>query len=431
MWFWIIASLTTLVVAMFFVLALLRARDDDVPTVADYDLQIYRDQLKAAKRDLERGVVSKEDSIRIETEISRRILAADKAHKSEAAATRAQRAPNFATIGVLSFSAMALLGSFWLYQTLGAPGHLDLPLNLRIQQAHDVKENRPSQTVAEARTRPQHRQLEPEHKELLQKLRQAVIENPGDLRGQKLLVGNEASIGDFKTAYRAQIKVLEIKGSAATAQDFADLADLMITAAGGFVSPESEKILQQTLQRDPKNGTALYYTGLMYAQNGRPDIAFRIWRDLLARSAPTDPWVTPVRSQIQEAAAWAGVEYSLPQMTPNAAFSGLAFTGSGSEASSAESYTPNPSADDIAAAAELSDEERDEMVRNMVSQLSDRLTNDGGTAQEWARLIGALGVLGDKERASRIWAEASLVFGAYEAEMEMLLGAARSAGVAE
>ncbi len=205
----------------------------------------------------------------------------------------------------------------------------------------------------------------------------------------------------------------------------------MITAAGGFVSPESEAALQQTLRRDPKNGTALYYTGLMYAQNGRPDIAFRIWRDLLARSAPTDPWVTPVRNQIQEAAAWAGVDYYLPQMTPNAAFSGLTFTGPGSESAATAYDIPGPSADDVAAASELNDEDRDEMVSDMVSRLSERLASDGGTAQEWARLIGALGVLGEKERASKIWAEASVLFGPYKAEMEMLLGAARSAGVAE
>ncbi|HBQ37036.1 MAG TPA: c-type cytochrome biogenesis protein CcmI [Rhodobacteraceae bacterium] len=408
MWFWIIASLIIMVVALFFVLALLRAKDSG-PVAAEFDLQVYRDQLKTTERDLERGVVSIDDSIRIKTEISRRILAADKALKEQ---TDAKRAPVLVTFGVMALTAATLLASFWVYGTIGAPGYPDLPLQLRIEQAREIKANRPRQAQAEAQTPAQNRQVSPKHQELVERLRESVAKKPNDLKGQTLLAGNEAALGNFTAAYRAHSKLIQLKGTKASAKDYADLANLMIMAAGGFVSPEAETALKQSLQRDPQHGTALYYTGLMYAQSGRPDVAFGIWRDLLKTSKASDPWVRPIRSQIQQAASWAGVNYKLPELE-------------------GDSTPAGPTAEDIAAATQMSEQDRQEMVRNMVAQLSGRLADEGGSAQEWARLIRAVGVLGDKERAGKIWTEAQSVFSGKENELEILRAAARSAGVAQ
>ncbi len=186
----------------------------------------------------------------------------------------------------------------------------------------------------------------------------------------------------------------------------------MIMAAGGYVSPEAESALKRALERDPNEGKARYYSGLMFAQNGRPDMAFKLWRELLDRSAPNDPWVAPIRGQIEEVAAWAGVDYTLPAMT-----NGLALAG--------------PDADAVAAATEMSTQERQEMIGNMVAQLSERLASEGGSAQEWAQLIGALGVLGDVEKARAIWGEAQTVFAADADGLAMIRSSAKNAGVAE
>ena len=118
-----------------------------------------------------------------------------------------------------------------------------------------------------------------------------------------LLARNEAALGNFKAAYEAQQAVLSIKGAEATASDYADYADMMILAAGGYVSPEAENALRGALARDASNGTARYYMGLMAAQTGRPDQAFRVW-DALLKEGPSDaPWIAPIRSQIEEMAA--------------------------------------------------------------------------------------------------------------------------------
>ena len=58
-----------------------------------------------------------------------------------------------------------------------------------------------------------------------------------------------------------------------------------------------------------------------------------------------------------------------------------------------------PSADDVAAAGELSPEQRTEMVRGMVERLAERLSRDGSDVEGWLRLVRAYMVLGDRDKA--------------------------------
>ena len=71
------------------------------------------------------------------------------------------------------------------------------------------------------------------------------------------------------------------------------------------------------------------------------------------------------------------------------------------------------------------------MVKGMVDRLSTRLAEEGGTAEEWARLIGALGVLGRSEQAQAIYAEAQGVFGDTPEAMQMIDEAAARAGLSQ
>jgi cytochrome c-type biogenesis protein CcmH len=209
-----------------------------------------------------------------------------------------------------------------------------------------------------------------------------------------LLARNEATLGNFVAARQAQARVLALKGETATAADYADHADLLVLAAGGYVSPEAEVVLSEALTRDRTNGTARYYSGLLLVQTGRPDLGFRIWRALLEQSAPGDPWIDPIRAQIEDLAVIAGeTNFTLPPLgaPPAAPLRG-------------------PTAGDVAAAADMTPEERDQMIRGMVAGLSDRLATEGGPPEEWARLIGALGVLGEVDQARAIADEAETVF---------------------
>lgn len=409
MTFWILISALALAVAVLLGLSLLRRREAG-PARAEFDIAVYRDQLAAVTRDLDRGVISPEAAERTRTEISRKILDADR--KRDAATAR--EAPRGMTIAVTALAIAVLAGgSLGLYSVLGAPGYGDLPLGTRIERAQDLRENRPSQAEAEAQVAKQAPALpapDPQFAALVQRLRETMADRPNDPRGLELLANNEAALGNYPAAHAAQARLIDVLGDRATADDYAQLADLLVIAAGGYVSPEAEAALNETLRRAPRDGAARYYSGLMHAQTGRPDLAFRIWKQLLDESLPQAPWVPLIRAQIEDAAMRAGVDYALP--APQ------------------EAPLAGPSAGDVAAAAEMSADDRMDMIRGMVERLSSRLAEEGGAPAEWARLITALGVLGETDRATAIHAEGLQVFAADPQAVAQLNDAAKQAGIA-
>lgn len=407
--FWITAGAMVLAVTALLVAALLRGRVDGAP-VAAYDLQVYRDQLAEVDRDLGRGVIGAEDAARLRTEVSRRVLDADRAMK---AAQTGDAGPGAGRAAIALTVAITVIGTIAGYWQLGAPGYPDMPLQARIAMAEEARLTRPTQAEQEAKVPATPRtDADPNLLALMDKLRVAVAGRPDDLRGQELLARNEAGLGNYIAAYRAQAQVITIKADAATADDFATLAELQILAASGYVSPEAEKALTEALRRDAKNGLAQYYSGLMLAQIGRPDTAFQIWRGLLENSSVQDPWFAPLQAQIAGLASFAGVHYTPP-------------------GASTAPMMPGPGEADMAAAADMSDADRQAMIEGMVGKLSSRLATEGGSAQEWARLIGAYGVLKRPEEAKAAWAKAQTTFSNSPDDLATVRAAAEAAGVAE
>lgn len=404
--FWIATALLAIGMAGLLAVALLRGQRHTGPAEA-FDLQVYRDQLTEVDRDLARGVISDEDAERLRTEISRRILAADAKTRATGDAGAQSRSLGLTVAAVIG--GLLIGGSYWLYAQIGAPGYGDLGLAARMEMAELARQNRPSQKEAEGQIpATDATEIQPEYAALVQRLRSAVAERPGDLQGHVLLARSEAAMGNYVAAYTAQQQVLSIKGDDASGKDYADLADMMVLAAGGYVSPEAERVLEAALTREPDNGVSLYYMGLMMAQTGRPDVAFRLWDRLLRQSPADAAWLPPILSQIEEMAFRAGVaDYQVP------AIAGL----------------PGPSAEDVEAAGEMSAEDRQDMIRGMVARLSDRLATEGGTPEEWARLISSLGVLGDEAQAIAIWNNAQEVFADNPDALEIVREGARAAGL--
>lgn len=412
--FWMTTFALAAAVTGLLILALLRGRRDTGPAEA-FDLQVYRDQLKEVERDLARGTIGAEDAERLRTEVSRRILSAD-AQAGAQGVAGVQSRPIGIVASVL-IAAAVLGGGFALYLTLGAPGYGDLALSDRKAAAQEAYATRPAQSEAEAQVPARASDASPEYIALVERLRDAVQRRPDDLQGHVLLARSEAALGNYVQAYEAQQEILRVKGDRARAEDYADLADMMVLAAGGYVSPEAERAIDAALARDPGNGVARYYGGLMWAQTGRPDAAFRLWDELLRSSRADDPWVQPIALQIEEIAMRAGVSgYTLPELRGGSAPPVAAL--------------PGPTQGDMEAAGEMSAAERTEMIQGMVARLSDRLATEGGTPDEWARLIGAYGVLGNEEQAIAIWNNAQEVFAENAEALETVRNGARQAGIA-
>ena len=408
MTFWIVITVIALAITGLLVLALLRGRAGEEPPAA-YDLQVYRDQLKEIDRDLARGVIAAEDADRVRAEVSRRILAAD-AQLKEGGDTGGQPKQG----GLIMAAIIALIvigGGLGLYWKIGAPGYGDVPLEVRIEDAKAKHANRASQAEYEA-TLPAQTPITPdtEYAELIEKLRQTVAERPDDLQGHQLLARNEANLGNEKAAYEAQGEVLRIKGDEATVGDYIFHAELLISVAQGYVSPEAEASLRSAMEIQPNHPVARYYWGLMLIQNDRQDLAFRMWEQLLLEGPADAPWIGPIRANIERLAWEAGVKFQMPQMVNSPDLSG-------------------PTAEDMQAASEMEEGDRQAMIQGMVDSLNDRLATEGGSADEWARLISAYGVLGQGERAAAIWAEAQQVFASDADALSVVRSAAQQAGL--
>ena len=403
MMFWAVAFLIAAAVALPLLAAVLRGRGSGLDGAAS-DVAVYRDQLTEVERDLARGVLTEAEAGAVRVEVSRRLLDADR-RQGEAQAARGGGRGIAAALVVLS-----LLGGGWaLYARIGAPGYRDLPIETRLSAIDEAAANRPTQAEAEALAAPNlplPPVVDPSFEELMEKLRAAVAERPDDARGLALLAENEARMGNFAAAREAQLRLLELKGDRATVSELQFGLDVLVFGAGGYVSPEAEALIRRLLAIAPEDGAGRYYAGLMLAQNGRADRAFPIWRRLLEQGPQDAPWLPVIRSEIAALAREAGVDYAPP-------------------------VPPGPSAGDVAAAEDMSDEDRQEMIRGMVEGLAERLSSEGGTAEEWARLITALGVLGETERAGTILAEARQVFWDDAAGLSAIEAAGERAGLSE
>jgi cytochrome c-type biogenesis protein CcmH len=60
---------------------------------------------------------------------------------------------------------------------------------------------------------------------------------------------------------------------------------------------------------------------------------------------------------------------------------------------------PGPGAADVAAANEMTPDQRNEMVRGMVARLAERLKQEGSDVDGWLRLLRAYMVLGEPDKA--------------------------------
>lgn len=286
--FWLLCALLTLVVAAAIAAPLRRARDTGAPSAAAYDLRVYRDQLREVERDLERGVIGGDEAGRLRNEIGRKVLDAD---RRLAEPSPSRQGGKMAGAGIVLL--LLLAGAFGLYLYRGAPAAPDLPLSKRVAAAEGAYDSRPNQAEAEAAA-PEHDkpEVDEEYVSLVEQLREAVARTPDDPQGLTLLATNEMRLGNMTAAREAQQRLVDLRGDQASAQELLRLSALMIEAAGGLITPEAEEVLARALQKDRSLPQGRYLLGLLQLQNGRPDRAFPVWRQLLEEGPYDAPWLS-------------------------------------------------------------------------------------------------------------------------------------------
>ena len=391
--FWIPVGIATVLAIVWVLLPFLK-QEKSVPAArASYDKQVFKDQLAGIDSDEARGLIPAGEAQRIRAEVSRRLLTAAKEEKAEKPAPNAPKLATNMVAALLVIS--ATIGSLAIYRNVGKPGMGDFPYSANLAR-QATQNRRPSQAEAEAAIAARDKAnsaglpsldalSQTRANALLAKLADALKSRPDDLEGHRLLAQNLAGVGRFAEAHTAQEDVMRILGDQAKPEDYLDNAAIMINAAEGYVSPEAIDALRKVMKTIPENPRARFYAGLALWQNGEPRKAYTVWSQLLKEGPETAPWIPSIRANMDALTADAQAA------TPQAPLAG-------------------PSNQQVQDAANMTPAERQNLIRSMVAQLTDRLATDGGSVEEWVRLIGANKVLGETDAEAKAVADAKAAF---------------------
>jgi cytochrome c-type biogenesis protein CcmH len=310
------------------------------------DLLVYQDQLEEIGRDRNAGLIGQAEAEAARVEVSRRLLAAADAQATSAkpVASTAQSLRRHRTAAVTALVVLALL-PLGFYLELGAPEVPGQP------------------AFARARTPPGGQSID----SLVSQVEAHLAQKPNDGPGWEVIAPVYLRLGRFDDAVAARRKALALNGE--TAARDADLGEALVAAASGVVTGEAKKEFDAAVARESVQPKAQYFLGLAEEQDGNRDAAARRWRAMLEQAPPNAPWIGFVRTALGRVTG---------EPVPEAA---------------------GPSDQDVAAAENMSDEQRAAMIRGMVARLSDQLHADGNNVDGWLRLMRAYVVLGERDKA--------------------------------
>jgi cytochrome c-type biogenesis protein CcmH len=194
-----------------------------------------------------------------------------------------------------------------------------------------------------------------------------------------------------------------------------------VLAAGGQVTPQAEAAFRKAVSLDPADPRARYYLAIAKDQRGDAEGAMNDWIALLKSAPPDAPWAAQVRAFVEKVAAARGVDLSgrLPPAPAAAATS----------APSGAGPTPGPTADQVAAASQMSAGDRQAMIAGMVQRLSDRLAKNPRDLDGWQRLMRARMVLGEADAAAQAYRDGVKAFAGSQPDQAALRRSAADLGV--
>lgn len=353
--FWLIAGFLTLAAALVLAVPLFDTRK--FKGEDSFALAVYRDQLAELARDEQRELLNAEQAKSAQVEIARRILALDEGKKFLPARPPGHRL-------TLAMAVILPLAGFGLYLKLGAP-HL------------------PSQSAME-RLAAERQRTSPDSL----RLEAMVAAAPSDPQAWIDLARAYADLERAKDATDAFAKAM------ALGRDEPDVlrqyAHAAILAQQGMVAADAQNALRRVLAADPTDATARFFLALAKAQNDDVEGALTDWLALERDLPAAAPLRATLAENIDKAARQLGKD---PAKLPGRFAAGKDDAG--------------PSAEDMAAAAAMSPEERAAFIRSMVERLAAKMAENPEDLDGWLKLANAYRVLEDHEKARDAWAKAA------------------------
>ena len=245
---WLVFALLSVVGLLFMGLPL-RHRSSRTPVPADATDAVLMDQLDEVRRDLERGVISDTEATAAEQEIKRRILVQSR----RSVLSDGKPAAGGRLMVVLS-AVFVPVFAFGYYSAMGSP-------------------EIPGVAFAERATE---RQEAAEIAELTDRLYVRLSSDPegGPSEGWMLLGQTYSKMGRYADAADAY-RVVAQRPEADSAV-FSMLAEVLIYAEQGVVTPEADTAIDRAYELDPSNPGAAFFKAVSLEQKGddqcvRPD----------------------------------------------------------------------------------------------------------------------------------------------------------------
>ncbi|MCT7662745.1 c-type cytochrome biogenesis protein CcmI [Shinella kummerowiae] len=372
MLFWILVAILTAAVAAVLLLPLLR-RPVAAAGDASHDVEVYRDQLEELKRDEATGLIGASEAELARAEVARRLIAAKK-DETKGKADPAERRNRLAQAFVILL--MPAVG-LCLYLATGRP---DLP----------------AQPLAERLANPGN-----DISILIARAENHLARNPDDGAGWDLLAPIYYRSGRMEDSANAFSQAIRLLGPSTERLD--GHAETLIALSSGIVTAAARTQLEQSLKLKADNPRAKYYLALALEQDGKRAEA-RAAFEVIAREAPAGaPWLPLVNRHIATLAE-----------------------GQGSETAG---QLGNPTADDVAAAQDMSVGDRQQMIAGMVESLSAKLQDDPNNFEGWMRIIRSYVVLDQRPKAEAALQTALKTFPADSENGRELLALARDLSI--
>ncbi len=369
---WLILSLTLALAAVGLAFSFIARRRGPAADEAD----VYRAQLIEIEQEEAAGLMSAEDARFARIEIKRRLAAVEDgpAEKGNEAMRRSEQVTLAAVV------ASVCLGSVWLYTLIGAPS---LSTYAATPTGHPQAAVEPAPASGGAAIA--------SVDDMIGRVEARLEEDPNDVEGWRMLGWSYFRTGNLARAEEAYARALELApGDAGTSSAY---GEVLVRLSGGRVTDEAVTAFNNALVGTPNDPRARFLLGLRKEQDGDPEGAIVDWLALLDTANPGDDWANDVRSRVVELTTL--TDATLPD---------------GFEAAATLAPPSGPTAADMAAAEDLSPEDRAAMIQNMVAGLDARLQDDPNDLAGWMQLIRSYRVLNDTGRAQEAYARAQLAF---------------------
>ena len=348
---WTAFAILAVLVALFVAGPLIRRARPSKPR-EEYDLAVYRDQIRELEEDVARGLLAPEQEVAARLEIDRRLLGATK-----------QRYRSPGKLPIWQTAVLLLVGvpavSLVLYLWRGEPGVPDQPLAQRADLAAQRAETQQLLNfIAE--------------QELV------VRDTPDDAYAWTVLGRAYLLAGRFDPAADAFRRALVLGDD--TPERQLELVEALLNLSGGTITPEAGAAIDAALAADPDHPAARYYHALGLSQDGRTREAFDAWLALAADTPAGAPWRPVLVGHLENAADMLGVDLA--------------------------EAMPEPPPSPPAGLGDMSRGEQFALIEQMVGRLAARLEENPGDAEGWVQLSQSYRVLGRYDEAREAVARA-------------------------